>query len=128
MSCGPFVRFEAVKADGDPVGLGGRVMADGNGDVLFHATIEAPTWMTLTEARLWENGVVIDVFDLTGAADPVVRFDDDLTVAPDADAWYALEVVGTGSLSPIGSGSPYALTNGIEVDADGDGDWTPPGN
>ena len=128
VSCGPFVRFTAEVTGGEPVGLGGRVAVDGDGEATLHATVEAPTWMNVTEARLWENGVVVDVFDLTGSADPVVRFDSDLTISPDADAWYALEVVGSGSLHPIGGGSPYALTNPIEVDADGDGEWTAPGN
>ena len=36
-------------------------------------------------------------------------------------------MAGSGSLSPVEMGDgPYALTNPIEVDADGDGAWTPP--
>ena len=44
-----------------------------------------------------------------------------------ADAWYSVEVVGSGTMAPaVLGGSPYAVTNPIEVDADGDGVWTPP--
>ncbi len=38
-----------------------------------------------------------------------------------------IEVLGSGSLQPVNeNGPPYALTNDIRVDADGDGQWSPP--
>ena len=62
------------------------------------------------------------------AFDPVLRFDAVWSVSPLKDAWYAVEVVGSGSMAPVTrSGPPYALTNPIEVDQDKDGEWTPPG-
>ena len=129
VSCGPFVRFTALGADdATNYGLGDLAPLNSDGTVTFHASVEAPTWMSLTEVRLWENGQVIESRDISASDDPVLRFNDGFTVTPVADAWYALEVLGTGSLAPVTwSGSPYALTNPIEVDADGDGDWTPPG-
>jgi hypothetical protein len=46
---------------------------------------------------------------------------------PRADAWYVLEVVGSGGLWPLKPNeTPYAMTNPIEIDQDGDGAWTPP--
>ena len=91
------------------------------------AVVAAPPWIQIEEVRLLENGDVIDIVDATKGADPVVRVETTLRVEPTADAWYALQVVGSGSLEPVSrSGPPHALTNPIEVDADGDGAWTPP--
>ena len=126
VSCGPFVRFTAVSPDGGGVGLGGLVGVDEDGQATFHVTVAAPTWIEVGEVRLLEDGEVVDVVDASGSADAVVRLDTDLVATPVADAWYAIEVVGGGSLWPVGLGAPYALTNPIEVDADGDGAWTPP--
>lgn len=123
VSCGPFVRFTA--ADGTM--MGEMTGVDGAGVATFNVRVEAPTWITLDAVNLLENGVVIDTIALTGGTDPVVRFDGVMTATPIADAWYAIEVVGSGSLQPVHkSGPPYALTNAIEVDQDGDGSWTPP--
>ena len=90
-------------------------------------SVEAPTWIAVDEIRLLENGVVIQTITPPPEAG-VVRFEGALTAHPARDAWYAIEVVGSGSLSPVElDDSPYALTNPIEIDVDGDGAWTPPG-
>lgn len=125
VSCGPFVRFQAA----DGTGLGGMTAPETpGGDVEFEVIVEAPTWIAIDEVRLWENGVAIEVVDVTGAAAQTVRLDTVFTVAPAADAWYSVEVVGHGDMRPVTrAGPPYALTNPIEVDADRDGVWTPPG-
>lgn len=123
VTCGPFVRFEAS----DGTGLGGMTTPGGDGVVTFHAKVEAPTWMGVDEVRLLENGAVIAVRDVSAPTDPIVRFDDTFDVTPVSDAWYTLEVLGSGSMAPLTrAGPPYAMTNPIEVDADGDGVWTPP--
>lgn len=130
VSCGPFVRFAG--SDGTP--MGGLAALDGDGAASFAVSVEAPTWMAIDEIRLLENGVVIQTItpdDPRRGPDvgrPALRFDGALTARPGRDAWYAIEVVGSGSLSPVElDDSPYALTNPIEVDGDGDGAWTPPG-
>jgi hypothetical protein len=129
VSCGPFVRFTAVDSEGKTVaGLGDLTGVDAEGNTNFHVVVQAPTWITLDEVRLWENGQVIRVEDITTSDDPVLRFDAVWTVTPTADAWYAIEVIGSGSMAPVTwSGPPYALTNPIEVDQDGDGEWKAPG-
>ena len=101
---------------------------------LRHCTVEAPTWIGVDRIDLLENGVVIDSFEPADpnrgdGARPAVRFDGTFSASPVTDAWYAIEVFGSGGLSPVElDDEPYALTNAIEVDADGDGVWSPPGN
>lgn len=123
VSCGPFVTFETE----DGKGLGERAMVDASGEVGFKVRVQAPTWMTLDVVRLYRNGEqVLERTDLDNTR--ALRFDDMLTDTPQADAWYTVEVVGSGSLWPVHPlGSPYAYTNPIEVDADRDGQWDPPG-
>ncbi len=124
VSCGPFVRFETAD---DGIGLGGLAAVDDAGEIAFRVVVEAPSWMALTEARLVRNGAVIDVVPIEEPAGGV-RLDIALSDAPVSDAWYAVDVVGSGNLLPVHkSGPPRAYTNPIEVDADGDGSWTPPG-
>ena len=131
VSCGPFVRFSAA----DGAGMGELTTVDEDGEVAFAVEVWAPTWIGVTEVRLWENGVPVqteafaDAYRGPDATTPARRFDGVMRHTPSADAWYAIEVVGTGSLAPVELGdTPYALTNPIEVDQDGDGVWTPPGN
>jgi hypothetical protein len=123
VSCGPFVTFHTV----DGVPMGGLAKPAADGKLGLRVVVQAPTWISLNEVKLLENGLVVDGVDLATPADPVTRFDGEFTVSPKADAWYALQVLGSGSMSPVSdSGAPAAFTNAIEVDADGDGVWTPP--
>ncbi|MDF1565240.1 MAG: CehA/McbA family metallohydrolase [Deltaproteobacteria bacterium] len=123
VSCGPFVEFAAA----DGTRLGGRTGVDGSGVASFSVKVQAPSWMQLDEIRLLENGVPVTSANIA-AETGVVRFEGTLEHTPAADAWYALEVLGSGSSAPMSwRGPPYALSNAIEIDADGDGSWTPPG-
>jgi len=125
VSCGPFVTFAST----DGARMGELAGVDGSGVATFAVTVEAPTWIGVDTVQLLENGLVVDSVDVSAPADPVVRFDGTFSVTPTADAWYAVEVLGSGSLQPVNeNGPPYALTNDIRVDADGDGTWTAPGN
>ncbi len=124
VTCGPFVRFEA---EGGAISLGQRTAPDAEGHVEFRVQVQAPDWIRLDEARLIRNGVPIDSLPIQEQGSGV-RLEATFTDRPEADAWYALEVIGSGSMLPVhANGPPYAFTNPIEVDVDGDGNWTPPG-
>jgi hypothetical protein len=114
--------------------MGEMSAVDGDGEVAFSVVVEAPSWIGVEEVRLLENGQIIQTIafdDPHRGPDetrPALRFDGVLTASPAQDSWYAVEVVGSGTLSPVElDDQPYALTNAIEVDQDGDGEWTPPG-
>jgi len=128
VSCGPFVRFET--SDGKT--MGELAAVDGDGAITFTVDVVAPDWIGLASVALLENGVPVATVlaaDFTPAASQGdnVRHRGTFTVTPTADAWYVIEVQGSGRLWPIEPGeTPYALTNPIEVDADRDGAWTAP--
>ena len=83
--------------------------------------------MALAEARLLMNGGVVARRAVPAGSG--TRLDAVLTARPTRDAWFALEVTGAADLPrPFPADRPYALTNAIDVDVDGDGRWTPPGN
>jgi len=121
VSCGPFVRFEI-----NGRGLGETVTA--SGPVTAYVRVEAPSYMTLTEIRILRNGEA--AWSLPAEewppAEGALRFDGIVELEPGADCWYALEVKGSGSQSPITGDAPYAVTNPIYMDADGNGQFDPP--
>jgi len=122
VSCGPVVGFRVGGR-----GLGELAPAAG-GQAMAQVQVQAPDWMALAEARIVRNGELVwslSAADWTGASGGV-RLDLEVPLAVEADAWVALEVTGQGSLWPIDGDTPYALTNPIYLDADGDGAWTPP--
>lgn len=124
VSCGPFVTFETEDGVGS---LGDLVPVDAQGQIRFRVRVQAPTWMALDAVRLYRNGVMrLERRNLTHTS--AQRFDAVLADTPDRDAWYTVEVVGHGSMWPVHpNGTPYAYTNPIEVDANRDARWTPPG-
>ncbi len=125
VSCGPFVRFSTS----DGKGLGELAAVSPEGVVSFEVEVEAPAWIGLSSVVLLENGTPIAEVEAADfvAGDGAVRHAGSFAVTPAADAWYVLVVEGEGDLWPVEPGGrPYAMTNPIEVDADGDGVWTPP--
>jgi hypothetical protein len=86
--------------------------------------VEAAHWVPIAEARVYVNGELTHTLSITspGNRDVVLSFA--------ADCFVTVEV--EGSAGPIYRAvapgfTPFAFTNPIFVDADGDGAWTPPG-
>ena len=85
----------------------------------------------ITQEQRGEDELTV-AYDLaTGAAlwahTNRVRFHDtiDLPAAP-SDSWYVLEVRGAGSIFPVKDDVPYAITNPVYVDVDGNGVFDAP--
>jgi hypothetical protein len=137
VSCGPFLRFAATSPGSPPVGIGGLASPSEGGEVRLEGVVEAPSWMRVDTVRLLERGVTVvgevDIAAWSASARPEglragVRWQGEFTVRPTRDTWYVLEVAGSGGLSWVKPGAdPWAMTNPIDVDVDGDGVWTPPG-
>ena len=127
VSNGPIV---SVRADGKAT-FGDTVKAR-QGRVDLEITVTGAPWIDVSEVRLVVDGERRPALPIEGADGRTVKFRDRVRVDMPRDGWIAVEVRGARSLYPLiqqrsGNGDPdrtaipYALTNPIFVDADGDG-------
>ncbi|MCB9670419.1 MAG: CehA/McbA family metallohydrolase [Alphaproteobacteria bacterium] len=156
-SYGPFVQ---LWGNGEPIGS--ELVT--TGEVELAIDVQAPTWMGVDRVELYENGTLIQEWEVEDIA-VVDRFQTTYTVTPTRDSWYVVAVASDddmrpvltpvelpyvelqavvtealGSVESVGSlvspaapiprtypAMPYAITNPIWVDRDGDG-FDAPGN
>ena len=117
ITTGPFVTARL----GDS-GMGDRFTGN---DGTLRIRIEAAPWIPLRELRIAVNGhdAVVLPIQGPGTSEVPLRFD--------ADAFVTVEISGPaqGDYAEVLPGfDPLAFTNPIFVDADADGEWTPPGH
>ena len=133
VSTGPIVHLEVNGANP------GELVSVTDGHVRIQARVQAPPWVPTPELRIIRNGERLHTEALphTGTGeetlDRTFHFSDTFT----SDGWVTVEagwpltdqepdlpepyrVVAPGYV-------PLAFTNPVRVDADGDGEWTPPG-
>lgn len=92
-SYGPFVQ---MWLDGEPIGS--EITGTGPRDLRIE--IQAPTWIGVNRVELYENGTLIQEFDVP-PSNGVYRFDETTTVEPTKDSWYVVSVMGDGDLAPV---------------------------
>ncbi|MBN2408141.1 MAG: PHP domain-containing protein [Candidatus Aminicenantes bacterium] len=129
---GPFIAFEV---DGHPAP--GHFMTARDGQVDVSLRVRGAPWVDLDEVRLILNGerrIVFPVNPEDGATDD---FEQEIRVTLTEDTAICAEAVGAKTLFPVvqrfsGTGSiedstpPYALTNPVLIDVDGNGRFDPP--
>lgn len=103
---------------------------DANGRVRIAVEIQAAPWIDVDRIRVIRDGDEIDRIPVENTRDRI-RFEGDLEVPVATDGWIVLLVEGDDSLAPVVDGKkrpviPVAVVNPFRVDADLDGDWTPP--
>jgi hypothetical protein len=127
VSNGPIV---TVRANGRST-FGDTVKAR-RGRVDLDIAVTGAPWLDVSEVRLVVNGERRPPLPIAGADGRTVKFRDRVRVDMPRDGWIAVEVRGARALYPLiqqraGNGDPdraalpYALTNPVLVDADGDG-------
>jgi hypothetical protein len=127
VSAGPFVTMSI-----NGKGLGDMATLDAQGSVNVSVKVQAPTWMGPIETlELVRNGDVIQTVTMSASTadptNPVVRYNGTLVDNPTEDAWYIVEVISAGgNLGPIDGTHPFAFTNPIWVDVNGNGVFDPP--
>ncbi len=122
-STGPFIRFttECGAGLGELVGM--------QDSVNFEIEVQAPAWMKLARVELIANGEVEGVWEKgdEGWQEGSVRFSKTITVQPERDTWYAVQVDSDEEMMPVYPGLvPWALTSPIFLDVDGSGGFNPP--
>ena len=129
---GPFVEFTANGryACGD-------TFTDKSGKVDLKVKVRSAPWVAVDEVRIIVNGERKFILPVKADERSVVKFSDGLSFTVDRDSTIAVEVLGKRSLFPVvqqaaASGTaddaalPYALTNPIFVDVDGNGRYDAP--
>jgi hypothetical protein len=119
VSSGPFIE---LLAEGQPVGA--LVKARG-GQVELSIAVQAAPHVDVREVELLDGGTLRERFTVAGRA--VRRFARRLTLPVRGDTWLVALARGQRADPTQRAGvHPFALTNPIFVDADGDGRFTPP--
>jgi len=127
VSNGPIV---TVRANG--VATFGDTVKAKKGRVDLAITVTGAPWLDVSEVRLVVNGERRPALPIEGADGRTIKYRARVRVEMPRDGWIAVEVLGGRTLYPLiqqrsGDGTPedaalpYALTNPILVDADGDG-------
>jgi len=128
----------------DAMGSEEPVVPANRDEVVLQVVVQAPTWVDVNALEVYANGRPLPVTEVagvllqdvlvppdqhlrvplplsTGIHSPTTRLDAILRLYPDRDTWYVFVVRGSGSLEPVGRGTPFAFTNPVYVDLDGDG-------
>ena len=118
--------------------LPGDSLCAPGGDVELLIEVRTAPWITADEARVLVNGVVERVLTMDKAPGAMQSLQERVHLELDRDAFVLVEVVGYESLYPVvqanalspgepsGEVTPYALTNPVFVDVDGNGRFDPP--
>jgi hypothetical protein len=108
-----------------------------DGRVRIYVEVKSAPWISVDEVGLIINGRRTIVFPVEGPEDSVIKFSGEISLRLEQDSYIAAEVLGNTSLFPVHQARarhgllenatlPYALTNPIFVDVDGDGKFDPP--
>jgi hypothetical protein len=129
---GPLVDFKinGTHIPGDTI-----TTKDGKVDILIN--VESAPWVSVGEVRLIINGKRKILFPVEFKNNSVQKFRGNISLPVEKDCYIAAEVLGNKSLFPVHQARaryglrenatlPYAVTNPIFIDADGNGKFDPP--
>lgn len=99
--------------------------------------VESAPWISVDRVRLIINGKRKMAFSVDGQIDTVMKFSESITLPVEKDCYIAAEVLGNRSLFPVHQARPrqglrenatlpYAVTNPVFIDVDGNGEFDPP--
>ena len=117
--------------------LPGDTLSAVDGEVEISIEVRAAPWISVEEVRLIVNRETVRLLPVEAPRGSVRRLQRDVRLELADDAFIVVEVTGKGSLYPVvqmrsksGLGAdavtPYALTNPVFVDVDGNGRFDPP--
>ncbi len=119
-----------ITVDIDGKGMGETVSAPG-GEADITIVVQAAEWIGLDRMRIFVSGAEMDTIALDESTadpeNPVIRFSDTVQIDTGGDdGFVVVEVEGDEAMNPVVNGQrPFAVTNPIFLDADGDGEFTP---
>jgi len=115
----------------------GDTFTDKSGRVDINVKVRSAPWIAVDEVRIVVNGERRFILPVKADERAILKFSDGLSFTVDRDSTIVVEVLGKGTLFPVvqqpaGSGTaedaalPYALTNPIFIDVDGNGRYDAP--
>jgi hypothetical protein len=115
----------------------GDLFTANNAKVDIRIDVESAPWVSVDEVRLIINGKRKIVFPVYSPNDAVMKFSETITLSVENDCYIAVEVLGNRSLFPVHQARPryglrnnatfpYAITNPVFIDVDGNGRFDPP--
>jgi hypothetical protein len=128
---GPFIDFKVNAAF-----LPGDTLTAKGGKIDLAVKVTSSPWVSVDEVRLIVNGERKIVFPVKAEETSLEKFRQTLSLILERDATLAFEVLGTKTLYPVVQAQstgglpvnatlPYAITNPIFVDVDGNGTYDP---
>jgi len=111
-SYGPFVEFWI---NGEPIGS--EVRADGV--VEAEIQVQAPSWIDVDRVELYENGTLIQEWDVPADNPTNLRFAEVFELSPSKDSWYVVIVNGNDPMAPVFTPVeiPYIPLDEVVIDA-----------
>ncbi len=98
--------------------------------VQLSVKVQAPSWIKASKLIVIVGGKEMTPITLDSSTadpkNPAVRYDNKIEVLPTKDTYVHVAVTGSGSLSPVSRGTPFAMTNPIYLDVDGNGVYDAP--
>jgi hypothetical protein len=92
--------------------------------------VQAPTWVSLDTLTINVGGSDYKTITLDSSTadpkNPVVRYNDSVELSVSADTYVVVMAKGSQSLSPVTGTTPFASTNPIYLDVDGNGKYDAP--
>jgi hypothetical protein len=108
-----------------------------DGKVNIRVRVQSAPWVSVDEVRIIINGERKLIFPVRQEIQEVLKFDENIVLSLDRDSSIIAEALGKKSLYPVLQAKardgllenavlPYALTNPVFVDVDGNGRFNPP--
>jgi hypothetical protein len=122
---GPIVEFRVGTTD-----IGDLAPAP-NGKAKAEITVRAAPWISVSRVIIYVAGKPVKTWEITTHSTEVQRFHDTFDLDVPNDTYAVVRVEGDKSLSPVVGGGkdvtvfPFALTNPIFLDANGNGKYDP---
>lgn len=131
-SNGPLVEF---KVNGEYRSGDSFTSSDGKAEIWIK--VQSAPWVAVDEVRLIVNGERKIIFPIKTAKEDTQKFAEQISLKLKKDSYLAVEVLGKKSLYPIlqrhsskgllkNATLPYALTNPVFIDVDGNGKFNSP--
>lgn len=132
VSTGPIIEFTVNNTY-----IPGDTITIEEGKIDVGIKIQSAPWISVDEVRVIINGERKIVLPIDVAKEQILKFQERISLNLEYDSYVAIEVFGSGTLFPVvqrrlrndgyvSGPRPYALTNPIFVDVDGNGKFDSP--